>query len=169
MWSGVLRYRGENVSSCRIEQERKQISQGGMSPLVLMRVIIALATCMHTTSTEQDAAMVGDPDSWHSVAVNMRASGDSLASLRAATTCTRLRSHDNKPILAKCHTLAGTLLALDFGRDIQALVHFQRAANLQEGLETCSNVGLAFSRLYLNDLAVKCLARYVKYLTIYVK
>jgi len=140
-----------------------------MSPLVLMCVIMALATCKHTTSTEQDAAMVGDPDSWHSIAVNMRASGDSLASLRAATTCTRLRSQDNKPILAKCHTLAGTLLALEFGRDIQALVHFHRAANLHEGLETCSNVGLAFSRLYLNDLAVKCLARYVKYLTTYVK
>lgn len=104
-------------------------------------------------TTEQDAHMARDASNWYSIAQHFQQSAQLVPALRAATTCIRLGPLHGAATIAKCHTLLGTLLAVEFRRDPHALVHFMRAAEFQPSLETYSNVGLAMSRLYLNDLS----------------
>jgi hypothetical protein len=121
---------------------------------VVLIVLIVVQRVPHARTTEQDAHMAQDAENWHTIAQHFQQSGQAVPALRAATTCARLAGGNHSAAtIAKCHTLLGTLLAVEFQRDPQALVHFQRASALQPSLEAYSNVGLAMSRLYLNDLS----------------
>ena len=111
-----------------------------------------LLVCIPATgTTEQDAAMAASAASWHILAEHFQKAEHHVGALRAAITCIRLSSSDNSEVVSKCHTLMGTLLALHFQRDPQALLHFRTAASLQPSVTTYSNVGLAYARLYMND------------------
>ena len=122
---------------------------------VPLRAVVTLLAaglqCIRTT--EQDATIAGDAANWHSLALHFQASAMLIEALRAATTCIRLGSAANQDTVAKCNTLAGSILAVNMGRDHAALVHFRNAAALAPSVSSYSNVGLAMSRLYLNDLS----------------
>ena len=128
-----------------------------------MSLLLIVVNVPHVRATEQDARMVRDALNWYSIAQHFQLSAQMVPALRAATTCIRLGTAHGAETIAKCHTLLGTLLAVEFRRDPAALVHFRRAAEFQPSLETYSNVGLAMSRLYLNDLSGDWYERALKF------
>lgn len=156
----------ERLIRCKFVDRPSRIRWSAGSRVYSVRAILSLLLVVsvpYVRTTEQDAHMARDASNWYSIAQHFQQSAQLVPALRAATTCIRLGLSHGAATIAKCHTLLGTLLAVEFRRDPHALVHFMRAAEFQPSLETYSNVGLAMSRLYLNDLSGDWYERALKF------
>lgn len=115
-----------------------------------MRVYWTAFACLLSVCicTEEDAKMAGDSRNWRDLVVYLQKNGQDSNALRAGITCVRLNTSD-----AQCNTLVGSMLSFTPAKELDAISYFRRAAIASPSIRSMSNLGLALSRVYKNDVA----------------